>query len=100
HPTPMHIFEKSLTSLKRPLRGLGLTGFQVRDAFLDPLHEKIMIAMLVLQRFAGLSAAAANFVGKLDHLIDGLPAVEAHDKLLDGRRQLAFALLRSRLAQH
>ena len=37
--------------------------------------------MLVPERLAGLAAALADAVGELDHLVDGLLAVEPHDVL-------------------
>ena len=46
------------------------------------------------------AAAAAHLVGQLDHLVDRLPAVEAHDEVLDGGGQLRVALRRAGLAQH
>lgn len=59
--------------------------------------------MFVPERLAGLAAPFANAVGKLDHLVDGLFAVEAHDVL--EREALAVGVglarqLRQQLGEH
>ena len=41
--------------------------------------ESAEVLVFIGQRFGRLSPALANAVGELDHLVDGLLAVEAHD---------------------
>ena len=49
------------------------------EAVLDPLVEPAEVFVLVPERFRGLAAPLADALGQLDHLVDGLLAVETHD---------------------
>ncbi len=61
--------------------GLDCLLPQPVEPILDPQVEPTEVFVLVPERFPGLAAPLANSLGELDHLVDGLLAVEVHDVL-------------------
>ena len=51
--------------------------------------------MLVPERLLGVAAALADAIGELDHLVDGLLAVEPHDVLEREPPAVVLGLARS-----
>ena len=65
---------------------------EVVETVADFPVEAPQVDALVLQRIEGLAAIAADPIGKLDHLVDGLLPGEAADTLLDHRTELFHRL--------
>ena len=84
-------FEKSAGARDEVLLGRGAFG-EVVEAVADFPVEAPQVEALVLKRIEGLAAIAADLIGKLDHLVDGLLPGKAADAVLDGRTELFHRL--------
>ena len=92
-------FEKRVTARHRILFRRRVPGLKRRQPAVDALHEQIMVTVFVSERLARPAAALPHLVGQLHHLVNRLPAVQAHDKLFYGRCQLAVRFGRLRAAK-
>lgn len=63
--------------------GIDSSGLESFDTPVNTLPEEVVVLVFVVESFAGSAAAFGDFLGKLDHLVDGLLAVELHDEFLD-----------------
>ncbi|MFM1942451.1 MAG: hypothetical protein RI897_1433 [Verrucomicrobiota bacterium] len=59
--------------------GLDGAGFESVDSVVDADVEAAEVFVFVPERFLGGAAALFDAIGELDHLVDRLLAVEAHD---------------------
>ena len=66
-------------AVDQELVGPDAAGPEPLDPLADPPVEPAQVFVLVPERLARLAAALANPIGQLDHLIDRLLAVQAHD---------------------
>ena len=68
---------------------------ELLQAAADDLHQAVQIALLVVQRIERRAAAAFDFAGQLDHLVDRLLAGEPPDEILDDVAQAPLRFRRS-----